>query len=547
MIDVFLLSFLVTFIYTPFGYLIHKGNNTISFSLQLIFSIIIVSFFSLLLNFFIPLSQNINSIFLIVGFLLILKYRKNYFNKKYLKFCIYTSAIIFLLICSSNVYRPDAGLYHLPYTKIINDEKIIFGISNLHFRFGHISIMQYTSAIFNNILFKENGIVFPGSIIASSVMLNFLSQLNKYLKNKSYNFHFLVIMFLTIFIFYKINRYSEFGNDAPAHLLLFLLVSEIIKNYRSMTNNRFFDLILISLFIIMNKIILLFSILFPMALLPYKKFKFIIFTKKNLFIILFLILWSIKNILVSGCFLYPVKFSCIEKLVWTDKKLAEKVSIENEAWAKGWPDFRGKNSTISQYDYSKNFKWIVTWSKNHLLKMLKILIPYFLLILIIFLLVKTNFKNIKIKKYIKFLLLISFLGTIVWLLKVPVFRYGYSYLIIFFSVLFGITFSLYEVKENFNKIFKSVISILVLVFIFKNSNRIIFEDKKYFNYPWPKFYSMNSENIPNKPNSKIINGKNIYYAQNSYCMYSYSPCGIVINDIAHKSYYNYSIIYKLSD
>ena len=46
-------------------------------------------------------------------------------------------------------------------------------------------------------------------------------------------------MFLTIFIFYKINRYSEFGNDAPAHLLMFLLISEIIKNYRSMNNSKF--------------------------------------------------------------------------------------------------------------------------------------------------------------------------------------------------------------------------------------------------------------------------------------------------------------------
>ena len=547
MLEIFIFSFLVTFIYTPFGYMIHKGNNTISYSLQLIFSIIILSFFSLLLNFFTPLSQNINSIFLILGFLLVLKYKKNYFNKKYIIFCIYSAVIIFLLICSSNVYRPDAGLYHLPYTKIINDEKIIFGISNLHFRFGHISIIQYTSAIFNNILFRENGIVFPSSIIASSVILNFLSQLNRYLKNKNYNFHLFIIMFLTIFIFYKINRYSEFGNDAPAHLLMFLLISEIIKNYRSMNNSKFFDLMMISLFIIMNKIILMFSILFPIAILFFKKFEFNIFNKKNLFVILFLILWSIKNIIVSGCFLYPVKFSCIDKLVWTDKILAEKVSIENEAWAKGWPDFREQNTTISQRDYSKKFRWLDTWSKNHLLKILEILTPYVLLILIIILLVRGNFKKIKIEKYVKFLLLISFFGTIVWLLKVPTFRYGYSYLIIFLSILFSISLKLYDVKKNFNKVFKSIISILILVFVFKNLNRIIFENTKYFNYPWPKFYSMDSKNMPYKPNSKIINGKKIYYTNNNYCMYSSSPCGIVIEDIVHKTYYYYSIIYKLPD
>ena len=69
------------------------------------------------------------------------------------------------MITSSNVYRPDAGLYHLPFINIINQEKIIVGLSNLHFRFGHISILQYTSAIFNNTLFAENGIVFPFNLI----------------------------------------------------------------------------------------------------------------------------------------------------------------------------------------------------------------------------------------------------------------------------------------------------------------------------------------------------------------------------------------------
>ena len=102
-------------------------------------------------------------------------------------------------------------------------------------------------------------------------------------------------------------------------------------------------------------------------------------------------------------------------------------------------------------------------------------------------------------------------------------------------------------KKILIKVFKSIISILILVFVFKNLNRIIFENTKYFNYPWPKFYSMDSKNMPYKPNSKIINGKKIYYTNNNYCMYSSSPCGIVIEDIVHKTYYYYSIIYKLPD
>ena len=37
------------------------------------------------------------------------------------------SLICLAIITFDNTYRPDAGLYHLPFTKILNEEKIIVG------------------------------------------------------------------------------------------------------------------------------------------------------------------------------------------------------------------------------------------------------------------------------------------------------------------------------------------------------------------------------------------------------------------------------------
>ena len=105
----------------------------------------------------------------------------------------------------------------MPYIKILNDEKILFGLSNLHFRYGHISIVQYLAAISNNIIFGENGIVFAQVLIASSVIINFLSKIYYYNKSQNYNFHFFFLISASIFIAYKMNRYSEYGNDAPSH------------------------------------------------------------------------------------------------------------------------------------------------------------------------------------------------------------------------------------------------------------------------------------------------------------------------------------------
>ena len=45
----------------------------------------------------------------------------------------------------SNEYRPDAGFYHIPYIQILNENKIILGLANIHSRFGHVSIIQYLS------------------------------------------------------------------------------------------------------------------------------------------------------------------------------------------------------------------------------------------------------------------------------------------------------------------------------------------------------------------------------------------------------------------
>ena len=47
----------------------------------------------------------------------------------------------------------------MPYINILNENNLIIGVTNLHFRYGHTSILQYSSAIFNNIIIGSNGIL----------------------------------------------------------------------------------------------------------------------------------------------------------------------------------------------------------------------------------------------------------------------------------------------------------------------------------------------------------------------------------------------------
>ena len=382
---IILQSFLILILFTPFGLILSNENkkNLVYFSSQLLYGLIIISFIALFLNFFFPLNKLLNTFILIFPIFFLIKKKHIYFTKQFLLFLVISTVIIVLLIYESHVYRPDAGLYHLPYIKILNDEKILFGLSNLHFRYSHISIIQYLAAISNNIIFRENGIVFAQVLIASSVMINFLGKIFYYIKSQKYNFHFFFLISASIFIAYKMNRYSEYGNDAPSHFLFFFLISELLIIDRTKIKDVANILILIP-FIIFNKITLILCIFFSFFLLKKINLTKLLKLKRVYFIIVFGLLWILKNIIVSGCILYPVKSLCISSLFWTDIKKVESVSIENEVWTKGWPDYilsidKGGEQRVSKETYLKRFFWLPYWSQNHLKKILNILLKMFCL------------------------------------------------------------------------------------------------------------------------------------------------------------------------
>ena len=133
-----------------------------------IFGFLFIGFVGLVVNFLYPLSIHINMILFII--IVISAYKLKFFNQsqtKLLKCTFYSSFICYLFFIYANVNTPDALLYHLPYSKIVNEHKIIIGLSNLHSRFGHISIFQYISSFFNNSLFGTNGILIPLGLLAS--------------------------------------------------------------------------------------------------------------------------------------------------------------------------------------------------------------------------------------------------------------------------------------------------------------------------------------------------------------------------------------------
>ena len=107
-----------------------------------------------------------------------------------------------------------------------------------------------------------------------------------------------------------------------------------------------------------------------------------------------------------------------------------------------------------------------------------------------------------------FLIFIISICSLVWFIKAPLYRYGYSLLVGFISLIFA----LISIKSNLNtkriNILCNVLLIIGISAMFsKNIIRIVNNDNNYNNYPWPKYFSHSQNNNDLvKPKKNIVDG-----------------------------------------
>jgi hypothetical protein len=486
-----------------------------------------ISIYALILNFFLKLDNILNLIIIFFPLTIFFK-----ITKKRIKHSFILGIISFLTLILTHSNRPDGGLYHLPFINILNDYKLSFGLSNLHFRFGHTSILQYLSAIFNNVIFTDNGILIPLATIFSLIICHFYSEFKKS-KNQFYK---ILLFFLLFTIIYSMNNYAKYGNDKPAHMFFFLAILYFFKEQTNKYNNSLDPkIVLFSIYTFLIKPTFIFIFFLPIYF--FIKNPKIIINNKRLLIIGFLVmfLWILKNIFISSCAVYPIQITCFKNLEWSSFQSKQgnpiDVSESNEAWAKDYPN--RKDQSISEKEYISNFKWINVWSHNHIKTVLWGILP--LVTVVIFFALSNIMKGFILdnntKKKIIYLFAICTISSIYWFFKFPTFRYGAPYIYTLIICAYFLTL-FFKKRRGLYNIQNKTIMIFILLGLFtiflKDLGRIYFNfNLKYTDYPWPKKNSFTEENKKNT-NIPIYNNKNelLYYKPYPYslCMYSKSPC-----------------------
>jgi hypothetical protein len=157
----------------------------------------------------------------------------------------------------------------------------------------------------------------------------------------------------------------------------------------------------------------------------------------------------------------------------------------------------------------------------------------------------------KLKKNFYILLFLSLLFSVIWFLKFPLYRYGQSFLAIFFILilyLFFFKFLDIKNKNSFKKIYIIIISFALILLCLKNFSRINnISLQNYNHYPWPKIYTMGEtdNNLEKKFRLIAINNEKLYfYSDGVMCMYSKSPCSNYrLHDLRIKKVFNYLVYF----
>lgn len=369
---------------------------------------------------------------------------------------IYILFIPFILSISSygQKVNVDVETYGILHQFLIRNSEILFGHINIFWRLGLNSSLSYLNAS----LWLDNDFLLNHLIVVSifSLFFTFLYEGLFISKNKFYFFFSLYLIIYSLLDNFGINggangfvsfQMTGAVDSVTAIYFIFsvfytfyLLNIQEIENVDFLIVSAFilftFQLKTTGTFIFVTYIIL--NILYFKTNTPSLKE----FLKTNVILYIIGFFYLLKNILSTGCLIYPVGITCLKKLPWYKEGLYERASELAGDW-------------YLAYDFQDNLaEWFQIWlqqTKNFQIFSNFIISIFILLIFYILLVEKTYNKN-----YLLFLLQIL-VGFIILMATVPSPRFAFG----LFTLLSGsFAFFSKNLKYKINNIN------LLLLFIF---------------------------------------------------------------------------------
>ena len=516
------------------------------------YGLFFLTFISLISSLFVPHNFIHNIILHIIGVLLFIFLKIK--NKKDYSKSIFLISLFVLSALLISKTHDDFSYYHLPFTKYLTENKVIFGMGNLGHGYKLISSIFFLNSTFYLPVIEYFSFHF--SLLFFLIFFNYI-LLKEILSDKTHD----VIRFLCIFAFtffnLSFNRIAEYGTDKAGQLLIVILIIKIFQhicfdNNKFKINNIIILLPLLGLCISLKTYFLPYMLLVVIIILLdiklSKSIKTILFSRSFLIIFISLLTYFFHHFISTGCFISPLSITCFgDNLEWASKSAKYKdLAIWLEQWAKAGagPGFRVEDPL----DYIKNFNWIPHWFEKYFtgkfLDQLGVLISIFFVIFLTLKSFKLSSVSLSMNKKIVTFYLLILMIFFIWFTKHPTLRYGgYSIVFLTLSIPIAILFQRAINRKNFKKNFKYLVLLIVVIFNFKNIVRINNEFQRTDLY---RFNNFPHYAIPEK---KFISQKSssglTFYRTSGHCWNTPTPCtGSLKSKIGVKKINGYYFLIK---
>lgn len=463
---------------------LHKGIVD-DIGIQGIVGLFFLGTLGFIFNFFLPLASPlfISTIItcVVAGGIIITKEKSRFLISDI--FILALISVILAPLAGENGPGYDGGLYHLPHQLWLRSESIIFGLANMHGRFGFSSLYEYISA---PLWINEQFTML--SYLQVSFLVYFLFFLIKQV-SIARGTHLVLLLGVTLSLA-LLGDYLVSGSlgytytDVPAGILFtiafiyghWLLFREEVTLRGEWT--VFSILLLSAVFYKLSTAILIFWMLFVLLYRISSNKDSVRECILGLAIpIGLLLIFLIKNFITTGCVLYPEVASCFD-VPWA----ATKNAINDANWITAWA--RHPDSGLSSL---QDNSWLLDWWFPHYQTFLTNLLTTGLSVGVLYagIALRNRFHTVKITDSrliagVAFVLLaLSF-----WFWKSPNPRFGIGIFILFFPVLLlCFNGNVVEETENSRKFLQAIAAILVIIFVCRIGvpwNRISLENALTF-------------------------------------------------------------------
>lgn len=291
---------------------------------------LIVNFFSAIA---VSATYSLLAAFLLIGLFNVKKLK----NKEWIWFVFIAAALTPLAAVMPPGY--DAGLYHLPNQLWIRTEKIVFGLANLHGRFGFSSILEYIQApvwLHNNFKLLSYNI----AIFALSFILFLKNIINDEWNKWPFGRFVALLIAGSLAINHSYLNWNYTYSDVPAglvFLMAFVQGWKILATPASISRSDLYAFSgLVGFAILLKLSTALIAVWFVVVVLcatVQNKLSWRTVISVNLVNLFVGFAFLIKNFIVSGCLLYPASMTCIA-VPWSARSNAVSDAATVTAWAR---------------------------------------------------------------------------------------------------------------------------------------------------------------------------------------------------------------------